>query len=43
MFDSYLSYDIEITLKSHAWHEKVKIMSLCTQRYVRNNITFKNV
>ena len=27
----FLSYDIMITLKSHFWHKKVKILSLCMQ------------
>ena len=34
----YLSYDIKVTLQSHFWHKKVKmILSLCMQRcYGRN-------
>ena len=31
MLDSFLSYDIKITLKLHFWCEKVKFLSLCTQ------------
>ena len=27
----YLSYDIKITLKSHLWSKKIKILSLYTQ------------
>ena len=26
----YLSYDIKITLKSHFWHDNVKILLFCT-------------
>ena len=41
---SYLSYDIQITLKSHYWREKDKIFSLCTQRYYgRHNVSRKSV
>ena len=29
-FHNELSYDIKITLKSHFWHKKVKIFSLCS-------------
>ena len=25
----YLSYNIKITLKSHFWHENIKILLLC--------------
>ena len=34
----YLSYDIKITLKSHFLRKKVKVLSLCTQRYCGRHI-----
>ena len=44
MLDSFLSYDIKITLKSHFCHENVIILSLCTQRcYGRHNVSRKSI
>ena len=44
MLGSILSYDIKITLKSHFWRKKDKILSLCTQRYDgRHNVSRKYV
>ena len=40
----YLSYDIEITLKSHLCRKNVMILSSCTQRcYGRHNVSRKSV
>ena len=44
MLDSCLSYDINITLKSHFCSKNVIIMSLCTQRcYGRSNVFRKSI
>ena len=46
MLDSskYLSYDINITLKSHFWRKRDKNLSLCMQCcYGRHNVSRKSV
>ena len=43
-FKFYLSYDIEITLKSHFWRKNIIILSICTQRcYGRHNVSRKSI
>ena len=38
-YSIYLSYDIEITLKTHFWRKNVIILSICKQRcYGRHNV-----
>ena len=35
----YHTYKIKITLKSDFWRQKVKILSLCMQRFCRRHFT----